>query len=521
MEATRTEFLKNGTQHPTWLSVSGWIFIAGTVLRHFSLMTADPDLWGHIRFGAEIWRMKGLEHLDPYAFTTSGTAWVNHEWLIELLFFAIYRLFGDAGLLALKLGIGLLVVIIIGIICRYRGSHPVVLAGVFIPAIAAIAPGFMIRPQLSSFLIFTLYLFILYQYFDGGRTWLWWLPVLMIAWVNLHGGFLMGIALLGMVLVWQAIRRLLGGRRMKPVMQLGVAFATTLLASLFNPYGYKLHLFLYHSLKIERAISEWEPVILLDGSFPAFKLLVVAFALALLTLRKRALGWETAGLIFLLYAAIKHQRHIPFFAIMVCPFLVYWGSRGVAALPKLIPQVKLSRVAVGVLAGALVLMGGHQTLVGASKYIQAQGRIIVDTGSYPVAAVRFMQKNRFKGNLQLPFEWGEYAIWKLHPDCQVSIDGRFRTTYPEAVIQDHFKSRRAPRLLLHIADKYGADILLTHQNPSTHAAITEQHPRWLYVYSDPVAAIYIRSSERNQILLDAFRAGDFIYPQTAPSPYFP
>ena len=521
METMQREDAPRGSHYSIWLHLSAWVFIIGAALNQFSLVTADPDLWGHIRFGEEIWRLKGLEHVDPYAYTTAGTPWINHEWLTEILFYAIYSSTGDAGLLSVKFVISMVVVLIMGRIARLREMHPIAFAVVTVPAIAAIAPGFMIRPQVATYLMFALYLLILHLYFSGRKKQVAWLPVLMVAWVNLHGGFLMGIVFLGGVVAWEVAYqiRIKGG--LVPVAPLGIAFFTTFLASFVNPYGYKLHLFLYQSLKIGRAISEWEPVALLDGSFLAFKLLLAAFVLVLLILRRKALGWETAGLVLLLYAALKHQRHIPFFAMMVCPYLIYWGSRAGKALQTRHPRARLSRVSAAIISGALVLMGGHQAMAGGHSYIQSGGRIIVDTDVYPVAAVRFMRKNHFTGNLQLPFEWGEYAIWKLYPACRVSIDGRFRTTYPEVVIQDHFKSRRDPRRLLQLADKYGADIILAHQNSRIHATIKRWPSKWRYVYSDAVAAIYVRNSDRNRSLLEAFRDGDFIYPQTAPSPFFP
>src|SRR5690348_4627920 len=66
-----------------------------------SVTRADPDLWGHVRFGLDTLRDKHLTSVDPYSFT-QDVPWVNHEWLSEVQMGAAYGLGGDAGLALLK-----------------------------------------------------------------------------------------------------------------------------------------------------------------------------------------------------------------------------------------------------------------------------------------------------------------------------------------------------------------------------------------------------------------------------------
>ena len=44
-----------------------------------SFTSADPDLWGHVRFGMDILRDGHTRHIDTYSFA-SDRPWVNHEW---------------------------------------------------------------------------------------------------------------------------------------------------------------------------------------------------------------------------------------------------------------------------------------------------------------------------------------------------------------------------------------------------------------------------------------------------------
>src|SRR5215218_10450633 len=65
------------------------------------LWVADPDLWGHLRFGLDAIRDRALTSVDPYSFT-SDVPWTNHEWLSEVAMGAAYLAGGVPGLLALK-----------------------------------------------------------------------------------------------------------------------------------------------------------------------------------------------------------------------------------------------------------------------------------------------------------------------------------------------------------------------------------------------------------------------------------
>src|SRR5690242_14875312 len=61
---------------------------------------ADPDLWGHLRFGQAVLAQGHLVLHDPYSYSAPGHLWLNHEWLSEVLMAAIY---GAAGVVGLKL----------------------------------------------------------------------------------------------------------------------------------------------------------------------------------------------------------------------------------------------------------------------------------------------------------------------------------------------------------------------------------------------------------------------------------
>jgi hypothetical protein len=503
-----------------YLNVAAKVLPVSAAIYFFSFVTADPDLWGHIKFGEDIWRAKGLVRVDPYSFTVHGQPWINHEWLSEIIFYLTYRHFGDAGLLFGKLSIGLCIVAVLSNICAFRKQTPLAYATVMVLAISVISPGFMIRPQVFSFLFFTLFLHVLHLYFAKRKNLLCLLPCLMALWVNLHGGFLTGWALLTTVVTWKTLTHFIFGKRNKHPGTLWMWLLVTGAATLLNPYGYKLIVFLYKALSLPRQISEWSRVPLFDLSYPHLKLLALLFLATLCTKPKQNEGWEVAACAMTLIASFCHERHMPFFGIVVAPYLSFRLSVLIPDIQLRFPKLTLSRVSKNLLPIFLGFLVAYQTYTGFHRYLVANGRIIVDPQTYPVAAVRFLKFNNIRGNLLLPFDWGECAIWHLYPSCMVSIDGRFRTVYPESVIQDHFVPDDNWDGWRTLIEKYPSDILLARQIPFFQALIHQDGP-WVYVYSDSIAIVFLRNNEKNKETLQRFKAGGFEYPKSPPSMYFP
>jgi hypothetical protein len=496
-------------------------FITSSAIYFFSFVTADPDLWGHVRFGQAIWATKALPTHNLYSFTAPDHPWINHEWLSELIFYATYNFFGDAGLLFLKLSIGLAIVWLISKIGLFRPVQIILFGICFGLVISVMSPGFMVRPHIFSFLWFTCFFYIFHCYFDRNKNRLWLLPPIMIIWCNSHGGFLTGWGQFTIVLVWQSIVYVFKDKAAGPSLRvLLLWYLITTAACFVTPYGYKLIVFLYHSLSKLRPIEEWNPITILDTTFIRFKILAALFVVSCAYPSGRWKRWDTLVVLATLVFAIKHQRHTPFFAIMVGPSLVEWLTLVFDKLKVDVGRFLSSHATRSTLSAFLLLLVSYQTTHAAYRYMKASLHIIVDPSFYPVQAVNFIQTNQIKGNVLLPFEWGEYAIWKLHPRCRVSIDGRFRTAYPEDVLMDHIFPINDDVAWSRLIKKYPADIILSRQIPYFWN-LMKASQEWIYVYSDRAAMIFVRDNEQNRRVLKNFRLGKLVYPHGPISQHFP
>jgi len=455
----------------------------------FSYVTADPDLWGHLRFGQDIWQNGAVHDTDPFSYTAHGNRWINHEWLMEVLFYLIYHTFDSTGLLFFKALLGIFIVHLLSSIYFARAGNISVYLLLFALIIPVMAPGFMTRPHLATFLCLTLLVYVLQKFFDGNHRIIKWVPLIMLLWVNSHGGVVAGLGIFGVITVVEVIRCLKTGESRGIVLL--KYFLLSGLAVLINPYGYNLWLFFIHSLGLPRTISEWGPISLTDFSHWQYKVLVLLFlGTFLLPNKKRA--WEILILVLAIIYGFRHQRHTVLTAILLTPYLLLHYGRWLQWDLK--PYYdRLSNhfhwAVQGVLGVFAVFMVGVQLNV----YAADDFKIRVDPFVYPTYAAQFMEANGLEGNLVVPFDWGEYMIWKS-PNSRVSIDGRFRTVYPENIIEMNRAFAYGKPEGLTLLRDFPTILVLTKKYEAPYTFM-EKLPGWEKIYQDPISKLFIRTQE--------------------------
>src|SRR5215213_1704872 len=162
-------------------------------------VSIDPDLWWHLKAGQQIIDTRSIPHTDDYSFTKQGSEWVAHEWLSEVIMAAIYQVSGLTGLVTI---FSLIIVTAFWLTYRRCDGRPYAAGIAIVLGAAASSPLFGVRPQMLTLLLASVYI-ILLERFDPEehKRRLWWLVPLMLLWVNLHAGFALGVALIGLYIV--------------------------------------------------------------------------------------------------------------------------------------------------------------------------------------------------------------------------------------------------------------------------------------------------------------------------------
>jgi len=277
---------------------------------------ADGDLWARLAQGAALWQTHHLPPKDPYAFTPVLGRWVDHEWGAGLIFYSLLKGFGPDALMLCK------------IVCaygalgfalaagrRHRAPWPALLL-LAIPAATALLPGYVpvIRSHAFTFLFFAATLFFLEEIRRGGRWPALALAALMLAWANIHGGFVAGLGAMAVYTFWALAERRRGG------FMLGL-LALCLALSLVNPWGWRYWQYLIPALRHKRPdIAEWRPMALWGwDAFIGFRVLAALVVAALASgwrgLRDKRAGPGLTMLALTAWLAFASRRHAPFFAL--------------------------------------------------------------------------------------------------------------------------------------------------------------------------------------------------------------
>jgi hypothetical protein len=465
--------------------------------------TADNDLWGHVLYGERMLRLRGIEPTDTLSWTAAGQPWINHEVLAELLLGLTHRLAGGAGLWLLMIG---LATITLGWAWR-EGAGPARAHGAAALTLLAlcgnfIALGYAVRPQLFTWLAFVALLAALRRFFAGRTAWGLAPPLLLALWVNTHGGYLAGWAILAAALatetagaLWPELPRRLGCETAgpRPALLAAVAVGGTL-CLLVNPRGWKLVIWTFETLRLPRPrITEWQPMGLTFTSVPFYFTVGLGLAAWIVSRRTRRL-WEILTWAVLAVMAARHVRHAPLFGLASVVFL---PPHILALASRLEPATRNLRAAVArpmlgtTLVLALLLGGGWCLRASIAAPRQHPWQIEVPRDVFPVAAIEFMRAHRLAGNTLCFFDWGQQVLWEL-PDNPVSFDGRLDTVYPASIMDAHWRlyAGQEPGSAL---DLTRARIALLPADSPAVAGLLRQH--WRIVYGDPLAAVLVNGSE--------------------------
>lgn len=478
------------------------------------LVLADPDLWGHTLYGIRAWKLGVLvEPTDPFSYTAPHAVWVNHEWLTELQLGLIYTRWGNTGLWMWR-NLLVLVVFLCAAAELRRQSANLAAATVLLLYGAECLSQFVVfvRPQVPTFALFTLFLLILKRHSaDPSRREVWLLPPLMSIWVNLHGGFLAGVGVVGVAaaldvidLVWH--RRCWNFRSLT----LAIVGLLTLGATLVNPYGYHLHGMLWDHLATEQFVVEWQPLWAARQA-PTYYVPLVLLGLSLPFSRRWSLF---DGIILLVIGsqAISHIRHV---ALLAAACLIILPGPLSDSLPRIFSHLTTvlqqpGRAALRILgvlaaAGILIVLQIRGT-VDMWRQGMEPWEVGVESRSpvpgMPVRAVTFLKREGLSGNLITDYGWAQFLFWHA-PEFKVAFDGRYRTVYSAELEAEFLSFQRSGRVQPRqtpMLDKYPTEFALLPVD-SGPAKYLPNRPDFVELYRDDQVVIWVKRLPRfGQIL---------------------
>ncbi len=483
-----------------------------------SLIHSFDTFW-QLQSGKYLWQTKTFIHHDTFSLA-SDVSRIEHCWLHDLLLFASYSLGGYKALSIYKglLITGTIVFAVWG--AKLRGGSWLAIALVYPFAVFATSGGWLARPQLWSFLLFSVFILILEAYRRKPGPYIWALVPLMIFWSNLHAGYVLGYAVMMAYLVGGGCEKLLKRKTIfrNPVESVGeeegekIPFFRTsyfklwvlagflVLAGEITPYPSILLSALHGATQSSSTSSSITQVYNMDwraSSFmtnPYFYYTLFAGGGFLLVGWKRLSFTDVFMFSGIAIMGLGLVRHTTFHYIALLVYL----PRYVDVLLNLLADLKRP----------LLRYGSRILFIGLALYALYHYSYrpyaiygFMNTGlrewHYPIEAAEFVKENKLKPNLYNTYDWGGYLMWTLYPDYKVFWDGR--STSPE-MFKNGFAIMGALPLWENLLKNFDVNTIVTKacmvDNGSRYTFLDplHEHPEWSLVFADESAMVFVRNT---------------------------
>jgi fluoride ion exporter CrcB/FEX len=353
-----------------------------------------------------------------------------------------------------------------------------------------------VRTQIWSWVPFVMTYLVLQRYSEGQISWQWlfFCPVSMMFWVNVHGSFILGIALPYIYFIGQALGKLFKRENAIPWRQVGWLGGIGLLSSialLVNPRFFGIIRYAINLLSnqpIQQLIEEWQPPTPQGIANITFYLSILLFIVLIAYSNKKLNPTDLLLAVGFIWLAWDGQRSIIWYGMIVMPILArLFSGIPIRAFP-FVPQKNWLNLAVAVLlfVPALIVQPWfvekiplpvtywQQVLRGST----AGPLLSVHT---PVEAADYLRTHP-GGHLFNEMGYGSYLIWAF-PEQGVFIDPRIEL-YPYEQWRDYIDINNGIRFN-QLTDKYGVDrILLDVKLQPELASFLSEDGNWGLEYQD-------------------------------------
>jgi hypothetical protein len=446
----------------------------------------DTDLGWHLRNGQYLLSHWQLPTCDSYSFTAAGSAWIDHSWLSEVLYYCALRIFGLRGVFLLFLFAVTAFLLTVFFVTLKRASDPLSAGVLTIFGGLLAMVGFTPRAQNFGWLCFAGVFAILLRFRDSRRGPLWLIPIIFGLWINCHASWPFGLAVFAIIFASGIIQRDLGRMSAAPwsgseKKKLTITLAASVFVLFVNPFGYRLVLYPF-DLALRQAVNvslggEWASVDFNDprGIYVLIALAAV-FTLALMPRRP----WRIDDVLltaFALICGLKHIRFLMVTGIVLPPIL----ARQFPPLSTYDPSRERRLLNFAIVAVVIaVLIAGFPS----NQYLEAEFDQF-----FPANAVRYLATHPQQGNLLNQYEWGGYLEWKL-PDVKTFIDSRTDIFEYRGVLRDYVAISTFNHTQ-ELLDRYKIGYVFYPAN-SPLSYFLSKDPGWECAFQDDQAAIYRR-----------------------------
>lgn len=478
------------TKIKIWMGVDKLLLLALMVVMAIHAMhpITDPDTPWQFATGNYILHTHSIPTSDPFSWTAKGNPWVTQEWLYDVALAWVVSHFQDAGAWLFLVLVQLITALLVyRIAVSVSNGNRIVSAAVTLVGMSILLPFWIFRPQVVSYCMFVVFLWILNGVRTGNDKRLWLVPPCMLLWANTHASAVLGILMLLFEIVLSFVFR--SPRLPKgAILSLVLASLAGMLIGLVNPNG--IHVYTYALLANDKAmtnaISEWQSPNFHNDYFEYIVLPYIVLLLGVLLLRKgdkRQHAHEIVYFLGFLALTLISQRYLPYLGLVSMPLWAYlfanWGQ-SISNPNRFV-----------VFSNAVLMALSFVYLAVNLPHVRGSFQSHWSKTSYPISAVNYLKHHPQLLKLRLldAYEWGGYLIYRHIPTF---IDGRTGIYLRGPLFSDYLQmqnmGKRGPQLL----NKYRIQMVLF---PPGRALTTflEHSNGWRVIYHNNASVIFERA----------------------------
>lgn len=466
------------------------IFIAVLLLGQ-RMLNLDGDLPRHLLTGKYILETRSFPTTEPFIHPYFNQPYVPHEWLTDVIFYITYTYAGLAGTVALS---ALLIASTFAVLYNKLSTRLSLRIPIFmIVAWGAIATSlnWAVRPHLVSMFLLAIWLVWADDLRRGEKIPLWWLPVFMLAWSNLHGEFIAGILVLLAYSVGWGMDYLLdpANTSLSAGKNIWLALLLSILASLLNPGGIGPWVSILGFVNNQYLMSRMMEANTPNFQMPEMRVLLglLAISIFLLAIKKEKLS-AGQGLLLAGFSAMSliAVRNIHLYGV-VAPFVLAETlevSRNFRLIDRL--EVTLQNVE-GKIKG---IIWPVLTVISLSAFVITNNTMQrfyqFNPPMFPVQAVEWLERNPQQGKMFNELNWGGYLALHLWPEQLTFVDSMADTS-GEVTMQYEIVITLADGWQ-DIFEQYDIEwAIIESKSPLAQALENEQH--WRILYEDDTSII--------------------------------
>jgi hypothetical protein len=391
------------------------------------LLLGHYDLGWHLAAGDSIRDRGNIPFHDPWSFTSGGRQWYNLSWLWDVIASVLFQYTNFSGLILFSVACGAIIVGYLTSVCLSSGASAIAVC-IAVFSSCLLYPAFATYPNIylaaSPNTATMLFCVIFYVECLKRTTWFL-LPVMMVLWANLHGGFLLGFLIVGIFCGVALLRRDWANFRIYSFVGVGCFIATFI-----NPLGWHIYEGVATTLGhfVQAYITEWWSYysnISLPESIPGIIYILIFIALELryrsfCPIESRLLSW------LFLFLGLYQYRYMSFFFIFSTVPMALHLDRLLPKQPN-DPKVQGALLAAGIIGACALPLAYLQIdpALGLPHMLSEQ-----DT--------HYLQTHFPRARLLNHWNNGGILIFRTRGAIPVFVDGRAATAYPDALLRDYF-----------------------------------------------------------------------------------